>query len=683
MLMISTIHGVNDVMYFAEKMNYKEAIKGLNSYGLKLSYLQSSPRLFTLLASEDIINQLNGRPLISYHDGIVYLTRKESDKIKLSEIYKILSKRLIGGSEDVEPFVNTIEKCIKTKEKDWRELNLSKFDILYKEGKPKQLNAFLPTKSCNYFEDVVSLLDNEGKLKVAKTIVERYKDDLPHAVITYFLEKFSKNPDNKDYIKDELGIKEKFPHYLKDMDTEKVLEGIIKALEKKYSGESKGDLTLMAFVKKSFNGDVVNDLPEIKDKPKNYCIVCGMPIYGEVTSFKQYSTQLKGKTEIWIPRETGLEEIDKVSKLWTICPVCNYEASMMKETFVSPYLIVSFYPGIAVDLLKILTYRVSQDKIVFADVIKDEVFKKIYEEAGGGLNERDRTVLPDYLGSKIVISANNLGISGRYTRLTKEVLNDILPSVPSISISFLASPVFITSNIYDFPLSSRHIEISSEYNYTWLKGLENEKVLLLALAFRAKYFALKKAVKDVNKRENYLMSMVNEMDEFTMVDPSLSVIALGIAINEESSFFNSLLPYSYFLNKVFGKVSKMGETFSKSLYSMAKTLDEIIKDKKDVSKHDIVGFFRDGIDMFFKTSSVVLDKDDRVAIAANTALNSLQNKYTLDDKHAGIMFSNLRDVFSLLYDIEERSDRSLAISISTALVNWLYLLFNSLGEENE
>ncbi|WP_338602949.1 CRISPR-associated protein [Sulfolobus tengchongensis] len=692
MLMISTIRGVNDVLYYAERMNYKDAIKRLSGYNLKLSYLQASPRLFTSIVSEEIIQAINGRPLISYHDGIIFLSRGSgSNKINLSTLYNILSSKLKGGSKSGSEYENgreykSIVECIKNKEEEWRRANLGDFSVFYDENKnPKQLNAFLHTSICKYYEDIVSLLDNKGKIEVARKIIEDFRNDLPYAVIAYFFEKFSSDKSSKGYIKKYMNVKERFPNYLKTIDKDKALNKILEAIEKRYSSDSnKIDLTLVSIVKKAFNGDIVNDLPPIEIEPKNYCIVCGAPIYGESASFGHYGFQLKGKKEIWIPREKAMADIDNESKRWVVCPICNYEAKLMSEELNTPFIIVSFYPGVPVDLLKILDFLTSTEKLYFIDVINNEKFSKIFSNAGGSLAYSEKKIHPDYLGSKIVIPANLLNITTINTRLTKEVLNGILPEIPSISISFLASPIYITANVYDFPLQSKYIEVSSDINYLWLKNLNNERLLIQLLAYKAKYLALTKAIKDKDDRRNYLNSMISDMDRFAEVDSSLSVIALGMAINEESSFLKSLLPYTYFLNQAFGRVSKMGETFSKSLYVIAKTLTEIIKEENP-SKHQIVGFFRDGRDMFFKSSLAELNKDDRVGIATNAALASLQNKYDVNDKQMVILFSNLRDVFSLLYDIESKTDRSLSLSISNALANWLYVLFESIraGENSE
>jgi len=684
MLMVSDIYSVSDVFKLAESLNYRDAIKTLNAYNIYLSYIKSSPRLFTLLASEDIIKLIDGRPLVSYRDGLVYLS-KGKKLIKLSTIFKVFHDKF-HASEDISNYISEIERCINSKKDEWEELNLGKFkEVLYtQEGKGRQVNALLPSKICKPFEDIVGRLKASDKIEVAKKIIEKLGKEIPYGVLAYFVEKFS--PKDEEYIRRYLGIKEKFPHYLERIkDVEPYLYKIIQALKDRYSSSELQDYTLLAFVKKSFTGDVTDDLPWIREKPKNYCIVCGMPIYDLPVRFVQYSTLLKGKTEIWIPRETGLEEVDNLRDYWAICPICHYEAEQMAGEFSPPYVLVSFYPGIPTDLLYLLSFDYSLIKFNYVDVIRNENFYNIYKNSGGDLKLKRATVggsemlkmevRPDYLGSKVVLPiAKVLQIEKTSTRLTKTELNQILAYAPFISISYLVSPLFISSSIYDFPLMSSNIEIFSDINYTWLKGdeshIDNYTKMLLLLAYTAKYEALKKMSKKKDELENNLNSMINDMDLFASVDKSLAVIATGMAV-EEDVFFNSIKPFVPFFNFAFRKVSQMGESFSKSLNSLAEILKEAIKGKP--SKHDVVGFLRDGIDIFFRSS--LLEREDRINIAASTALNTLSIKYNLSEVQTKIAFSKLKEIFSNLYDIEKNSDRSLAISISTALVNWLYVLY--------
>jgi len=704
MLMISDIYSVSDVFKHAESLNYREAIKVLNAYNLYLSYIKSSPRLFTLLISENIIRKIEGKSLISYRDGIVYLSRGKKP-VSLASIYDIYYETLHASAE-IDSYVEEIKRCINNKREEWESLNLGKFkEVIYdEEGKGRQVNALLPSAICNYFEDIVIRLSPLDKIKVAEKLIEQLGDEIPYGIIAYFVEKFSRKKKDEDYVKKYLGIRDKFPLYLEQINDVKVyLEKIIKALQERYGTSAGEDYTLKAFVKKNFSGDIVDDLSAIDVKPKNYCTVCGMPIYGSATSFVLYSDLLGGKAEIWIPREKGLEKIDSIRDDWAVCPICHYEAEQMKGQFVPPYIIVSFYPGIPTDLLSLLRfdYSLIDSNQVYADVKEDKSFLEVYSKSGGYIEPKSvagkgskisliSEIKPDYLGSKVVIPIQKVMPTEKMlsTRLTKNELNHILYYAPFISISYLASPLFISSNIYDFPLATRNIEIFSDINYSWIKidekRAENYVKILLLLAYSAKYNALKNTFKRKDDMENNLNSMVNDMDLFSSVDKSLGIIATGMAV-EEKVFFTRIKPFVRFLNFALEEVGSMGETFSRSLTSLTKILKEATKDEKP-SKHDVVGFLRDGIDMFFKSS--LLEKDDRINIASSSALNTLTTKYSLNDAQMKIAFSKLKDIFSQLYDVEEKSDRSLAISISTALVNWLYVLYlyykeSASGEENE
>jgi len=123
----------------------------------------------------------------------------------------------------------------------------------------------------------------------------------------------------------------------------------------------------------------------------------------------------------------------------------------------------------------------------------------------------------------------------------------------------------------------------------------------------------------------------------------------------------------------------MGESIKSSIFSIAYVLKDIIKSQK-VSKYDVTGFLRDGIDMFFKTSSVVKDKEDRIGISVNASISSLENKYSLDDSHRAQVYSALQNIFDTLYRIEEEADRSLAISIANTLSNWLYIAYKLVSQ---
>ncbi|QIW22847.1 CRISPR-associated protein [Sulfolobus sp. S-194] len=706
MLMISEINSVSDVYKFAESPNYIDAIRALRNYGLDLHYISASPRLFTILASEDIMKSVNGTPLITYKDGFVYISGTDSSPLPLSKIREIFESRF--RSVDIKNIADQIERCISNKEEEWNKLNSGDFSVLYNEKsgekKPKQLNAFLPTKVCTPFEDVVGNLSPQDRIAVAEMIIGKLRDKIPYGVITYFTEKFSRY--DEDYIKSKLDIKDKFPKYLEGIkleDTQKLIDQILNAIREKYSKVG-ANLTIASFVKKSFNGYINDDIDLEKIPPKNYCVVCGIPIYDEVVNFKQFSTLLGGKTEIWIPRETGLDEIDRVRDNWAICPICNYEALQLKGDFAPPFILVSFYPGVPILLLEALSTITSalnsqsgdeEKKSLQSLVIsKHSTYYNVFIHSLYKIQTFSKSVKADYLGGKVIIPATEI-TSKKSTRLDKNTLNDILYYIPYVSSVYLFSPIIISASIYDFPITTNTFEISSEINYLWTRvGKTTEEdnpnyiTLLLLLAYNAKYTALRNTYKNRDEFENVLNSMINDMDMFASVSRSLSVIALGIAVNEarsedESKLIRNIKFFIPFLDFAFSGVDKMGESFSKSLNAIAKVLVDAVKDQK-VSKHQIVGFLRDGIDMFFK--SYMLDKDDRISIAANTALNTLSNNFNITDEDSKNLFYNLKNVFSNLYEIESTSDRSLAISISTALVNWLYLLYlyrKSGEEENE
>ena len=695
MLMISDIYSISDVFRFARKLNYQEAVRILNGYNLYLSYIKTSPRLFTLLISDDLLKEIEGKPLISYKDGIVYLSRGKKT-VSLSKIYRIYNEKL-HSAENKDSNIEEIKRCLNGKREEWEALNLGKYkEVLYdKDGKAKTYQSFLPSKTCKPFEDIVNRLKTSDKFEVAKRVIEDLRDDIPYAVITYFIEKFSREDEN--YVRNYLGIKEKFPAYLEQINAKAFLSKIIQALQERYTPQStltsQDDLTLKAFVKKSFNGDVSDDLPSVNEKPKNYCVVCGTPIYDSPVSFVRYGSLVGGKSEIWIPRETGLKKVDNIRKYWAICPFCSYEAEQMNGNFKPPYIIISFYPGVPVDLLSLLRFDYSKIEpyYVYMNVKNDKSFLDVYIKSGGHAEPKEidlsHEVKPDYFGAKAVIPLQRIMPTEKKlsTRLTKNELNHLLYYAPFVSISYLASPLFISSNIYDFPLTTKNFEVFSDIKYTWLRSeTDNYTKMLLLLAYSAKYKALKDMFGRNDDMENNLNSMANDMDLFSSVDISLGILATGMAV-EEKRFFGKVKFFVPFLNfalkKINPQVSPMGEILSESVDSLAEILKETTKGNE--SKHDIVGFLRDGIEMFFK--STVLDKEDRINISASAALNTLSLKYNLNETQTKIAFSKLRDIFSELYGVEEKSDRSLAISISTSLVNWLYILYlyKRSGEEDE
>jgi len=126
-------------------------------------------------------------------------------------------------------------------------------------------------------------------------------------------------------------------------------------------------------------------------------------------------------------------------------------------------------------------------------------------------------------------------------------------------------------------------------------------------------------------------------------------------------------------------VSKMGENIRSSIFSIAYVLKDVIKSQK-VSKYDVTGFLREGIDVFFRTSSVVKDKEDRIGISVNASIASLENKYSLDDSQRARVYSALQNIFEALHRIEEQADRSLAISIANTLSNWLYIAYKLVSQ---
>jgi CRISPR-associated protein Csc3 len=173
------------------------------------------------------------------------------------------------------------------------------------------------------------------------------------------------------------------------------------------------------------------------------------------------------------------------------------------------------------------------------------------------------------------------------------------------------------------------------------------------------------------------------MDLYSSIDPALGVLSIGMGvgtpIDKEERFFKIFLPIADFLLQVAGMVSEMGENIKSSISSIANVLKDVIKSQK-VSKYDVTGFLREGIDVFFRTSSVVKDKEDRIGLSVSASIMSLENKYSLDDSQRAHVYSALQNIFEVLYRIEEQADRSLAISIANTISNWLYIAYKSVSQ---
>jgi len=688
MLLISDIGSVKDVFYFANSDAYKNAVEALKNYNLELNYISSTFRLFTLIASKDLLDKIFSKeagyfPLMSYSDGLVFLRRKNSQQILLGKVLDLLNKEIFSSSsQGIEDKVNDIKKCITNKEDLFRQMNIDVKSVIYNEkGKVRQLNAFLPSKVCKPFEDVVGNLDNKSKIEVAKRIIEELRGDVPFGVLVYFVNKFSKG--DEDYIRRGLGIKEKSLSYLENItDVQEKIDKILELIEKKYPATQGVDKTLLYYIKHSFSGNVLDDLPSAVESPKDYCVVCGMPIYSDnPVRFVQYASELRGKAEIWIPREKGLEEIDRVRDDWKVCPICIYEANLMRDRITPPYFIVTFYPGIPISLLNIIDFDFSQGIRYYVD--EGETYLNAFEKLGGKLMPYTKKALPAYFSSKVIIKASEVTNFNLSTRLSKSDINKLLPYTPMLSIIFLTSPVLISSDIHEIPIiHERIVSITSTYNYNFMKSLDSNLTTLYSIfAYSAKYDAMKKICR--SDLDNCLGYLTEESDLYSSVDPALGVLSIGMGvgtpIENDEKFFSTFLPISGFLLKVAGMVSKMGESIKSSIFSIAYVLKDIIKSQK-VSKYDVTGFLRDGIDMFFKTSSVVKDKEDRIGISVNASISSLENKYSLDDSHRAQAYSALQKIFDTLYRIEEEADRSLAISIANTLSNWLYIAYKLVSQ---
>jgi CRISPR-associated protein Csc3 len=689
MLLISDIGSVKDVFYFANSDAYKNAVEALKNYNLELNYISSTFRLFTLITSKDLLDKIFSKeagyfPLMSYSDGLVFLRRKNSQQILLSKVLDLLNKEIFSSSsQGIEDKVNDIKKCITNKEDLFRQMNIDVKSVIYddKKGKVRQLNAFLPSKVCKPFEDVVGNLDNKSKIEVAKRIIEELRGDVPFGVLVYFVNKFSKG--DEDYIRRGLGIKEKSLSYLENItDVQEKIDKILELIEKKYPTTQGVDKTLLYYIKHSFSGNVLDDLPSVVESPKDYCVVCGMPIYSDnPVRFVQYAGELGGKAEIWIPREKGLEEIDRVRDDWKVCPICIYEANLMRDRITPPYFIVTFYPGIPISLLNIIDFDFSQGIKYYVD--EGETYLNAFDKLGGKLMPYTKKALPAYFSSKVIIKASEVTNFNLSTRLRKSDINKLLPYTPMLSIIFLTSPVLISSDIHEIPIiHERIVSITSTYNYNFTKSLDSNLTTLYSIfAYSAKYDAMKKICR--SDLDNCLGYLTEESDLYSSVDPALGVLSIGMGvgtpIENDEKFFLTFFPISGFLLKVAGMVSKMGGSIKSSIFSIAYVLKDIIKSQK-VSKYDVTGFLRDGIDMFFKTSSVVKDKEDRIGISVNASISSLENKYSLDDSHRAQAYSALQNIFDTLYRIEEEADRSLAISIANTLSNWLYIAYKLVSQ---
>ncbi|TRM83224.1 hypothetical protein DJ531_06340 [Sulfolobus sp. A20-N-F6] len=703
MLMISDIVSVNDVYYFKSSPSYSQAVNALKSvYGIELRVLSSSPRLFTLIASRRLVERLKTEtiPLISYTDGLVYLSNTNSKPILLSELYSVMEELLYGsGSEEsLNNVKEKLKSCLEKNIDVFRELELNPAIIDDKE-KIKQIpNSIFPSKICKPFEDLIGLLKPESVSKLIDDLVSEYKEDAPWALILYFTEKSNR----KDQIKKELGIG-KVNDYVKAFKSSDLLDKLVVVLKKVYAqGQRAIDHNLLSFVKKSFGGDIVDDLSWVNKSPLSYCVVCGMPIYEESARFTQYGFSIGargGTVEIFIPRAKAMANIDSLRDDWKICPFCNFEAGLLSGVSKPPFMIVSFYPGIPVRLLESIYIGTNYSSDVFKKVKEDSYYYDVFVSCGGELRDKvDQNLLISYLSSKVLVpfrffTGKDMKIS---TRLSKKDINDLMRYTPLLSIVYLTSPVFISSNIMDIPMEEGRIKVDSVFNYSWMSLSKetkeaNYKTLLTLLAYKAKYDTIASICKG-SDLENCVSSIVEESDLYYAVDPSLFVISFGLGIGsvmdesklQEKGPHNPIISHLNFLNFVMEEVSEMGETLSSSINSLALELVNIVKKKSpNPSKYDVIGFFRDGVETFFRTSSLALKKEDRINLAVSDAISSLDNKYSLSDDSKSNLFFALRDIFEKLYDIENNSDRSLAIRIANSLSTWIYLQFLYFGRSGE
>jgi len=321
----------------------------------------------------------------------------------------------------------------------------------------------------------------------------------------------------------------------------------LELIEKKYPATQGVDKTLLYYIKHSFSGNVLDDLPSVVESPKDYCVVCGMPIYSDnPVRFVQYASELRGKAEIWIPREKGLEEIDRVRDDWKVCPICIYEANLMRDRITPPYFIVTFYPGIPISLLNIIDFDFSQGIRYYVD--EGETYLNAFEKLGGKLMPYTKKALPAYFSSKVIIKASEVTNFNLSTRLSKSDINKLLPYTPMLSIIFLTSPVLISSDIHEIPIiHERIVSITSTYNYNFMKSLDSNLTTLYSIfAYSAKYDAMKKICR--SDLDNCLGYLTEESDLYSSVDPALGVLSIGMGvgtpIENDEKFFSTFLPIS-------------------------------------------------------------------------------------------------------------------------------------------
>lgn len=62
MLMISEINSVNDVFKHVSSRAYQDAVRALENFGLRLGRISATFRLFTLIASRDLLNEVINGP---------------------------------------------------------------------------------------------------------------------------------------------------------------------------------------------------------------------------------------------------------------------------------------------------------------------------------------------------------------------------------------------------------------------------------------------------------------------------------------------------------------------------------------------------------------------------------------------------------------------------------------------
>jgi hypothetical protein len=406
--MLMSLSSVDEAIAYIES---SKDVDKLREYGIRFGFMKSaSLTILRIRISEGIVKLLESYgwlPLVMYHDGLLLVGGLNSRIVPFDELYRVVIEEL-SETFNVDAFLTDIINRLRKKElfrlyQLLKQVNEPLQDVGANEGErklyqyhaimieylrgnlkravelfrqlgetidPRRIATGLRGKGSTYFADelrkviatpekiaefVTTKTDETGRfLLLAYMMAYPSKDTEPLAVKN-LRPLVSDLPRARELLRI-FSIAEAY-RLSSESNTDKVRVVVSKLLmQKPFTAGINIEFYVKRYLTQSLKSNVVSE-PPTEDRSVEaytYCRICGTPMVDEGLRFIEYARDPEvrgGVSELWLPDDVPMSDLEGIAGgIRHICPLCFYEAGLLRGRYTPPFFVLTLHPAVAYDL---------------------------------------------------------------------------------------------------------------------------------------------------------------------------------------------------------------------------------------------------------------------------------------------------------------------------------------------